>query len=63
MKYEIKIEFTDETKLKEIVHNTYFGEEGNGKILKNKDEFFFPNEDSNSIILKGLNNIDRKSVV
>ena len=57
MKYEIKIDFTDEAKLKEIVNNTYFGKLGNGKMLKNKDEFFFPNEDSNSIILKGLNNM------
>jgi hypothetical protein len=27
------------------------------RSFKNKDEFFFPNEDSNSIILKGLNNM------
>ena len=57
MKYEIKIDFTDESRLKEVVQNTYFGETGNGKILKNKDEFFFSIEDSNSIILKGLNNM------
>lgn len=53
----MKIEFNNEIELKKIIHNTYFGETGNGKILKIKDEFFFSKEDSNSIILKGLNNM------
>lgn len=57
MKYEIKIEFSNEEKLKEIINNTYFGEFGNGKILKNKEEFFIANEEPNSLILKGLNNM------
>jgi hypothetical protein len=60
MKYEMKIEFKDESQLKDVIEKSYF-EEGNlGKLIGKKSFVTIEQEDPLFIAFKGLNNMTVK---
>lgn len=60
MKYELKIEYTDNSKLKSIIEKSYFDNGNNGK-LKGKSAFLtIQKEDPLFVVFKGMNNATTK---
>jgi len=56
MKYELKIEFNNNSELKSLIDNAYFGPNNMGKLSGQKGSLRIDKEDPLYIIFRGLNN-------
>ena len=62
MKYELKIEFKDNTEINRVVESSYF-ESGNlGKLIGKKDYLTINSSDPLFIMFRGLNNMTIKII-
>ena len=60
MKYELKIEYKDRTKLESLIQESYFSNDSRGKLIGKKGFVSIGSDDPLHIIFKGLNNITVK---
>ena len=60
MKYELKIEFKDNTQLEEVIQQSYFKDGTSGKLVGKKSFVTIKSDDPLFIVFKGLNNITVK---
>jgi hypothetical protein len=60
MKYEIKIEYKDNTKLDEVIKSSYFDDGTKGKLIGKKSCLKIHKDDPLFLVFKGLNNMTAK---